>query len=191
MDKTDQELIEQYKGGERIAIEILVDRHLKAVYNFCVRMVGNEADAEDVTQESFLKAWKNISKYNAEFSFKTWILSIARNTSIDFLRKKKSINFSELDSYSEDDRKFEDSLRDSELLPDEVFERKELAKEAQDALDAVPLRMREVVLLHLAEGLTFEEIARILKEPMNTVKSRYRRALEALRGLLSRVDAPK
>ena len=192
MEKTDQELIFEYKEGNKRSLETLIDRHLKSVYNFAFRMTGSAADADDVSQESFLKAWKNINKYNPELSFRTWLLSITRNASIDFLRKRKGINFSELDQLSDgEDKKFEDTIVDSELLPDAVFERKEIETVAQRALESIPIPMKEVVLLHLAEGLTFEEIAKALKEPMNTVKSRYRRALESIRKFLTGDIAPK
>jgi len=83
MDETDQQLIESYFDGDEAALAVLVNRYLKPVYNFAFRLTGNQADAEDVSQETFLKAWKNIKKFRADENFKAWILKIARNTAYD------------------------------------------------------------------------------------------------------------
>jgi RNA polymerase sigma-70 factor (ECF subfamily) len=192
MEKTDSELIAAHLDGEREALEMLVNRYLKMVYGFAYRMTGSAADADDVTQESFFKAWKNIHKFDREKSFKTWLMSIVKNTAIDLLRKKRSIVFSELDTARDDgeQKTFEETIADTELLPEELLSRKEIAKEVQDALNKLPLNSKVVVLMHLAEDMTFEEIADALSEPMNTVKSRYRRALASLKGLLTGHHAP-
>lgn len=192
MEKTDQELIAQHLEGDATALEALVNRYIKIVYSFAYRISGNSADAEDITQESFLKAWKNINKYDNSRSFKTWLLSIARNTAIDLFRKKKPYTFTEIDSFSsaEDDANFEEKIADTELLPEEVFSRKEISNEVQEALNKIPVNAKEVVILHLNEDMTFEEIAETLGEPMNTVKSRYRRALANLKVLLEGQHAP-
>lgn len=192
MEKTDIELIDAYERGEKQAFETLMARYIKTVYNFAYRLMGNTTDAEDVTQESFFKAWRYIKKYKPEFSFKTWILSIARNTAIDLMRKRKSLNFSDLDfKTAEGDIKFEETIADTEPLPEEIASREEIGKELEAVLDKLPVNAKAIVLMHLTEGMTFEEIARVIGEPMNTVKSRYRRVLESLRDLHGNQFAPK
>lgn len=97
MTQSDEELITAYLAGNSKAFTVLVERHLNGVYSYVLRFVGDEV-AEDIVQETFIKAWNNIKKYNAGSSkFKTWLLRIARNTAIDFLRKKKHIPFSEFE----------------------------------------------------------------------------------------------
>src|ERR1700674_1494616 len=88
MDKTDEELVAYYlRGDEKAAFSDLVERHLKGVYSFALRFVGSKEEAEDIAQETFFKAWKNLKKYQQQTSkFKTWLLHIARNSAIDFLR---------------------------------------------------------------------------------------------------------
>ena len=85
--------------GDESAFAELTKRHLSGVYSFVVRYVGNAEEAEDITQDTFLKAWKSLKKYDPSSSkFKTWLFRIARNTSIDFLRKKKHVPFSQFET---------------------------------------------------------------------------------------------
>ena len=179
MENNDLYIIDQCLKGDTDAFEILVNRHLKTVYNFVYHLSRNAEEANDIAQEVFVKVWKNLKKFDQGQNFKTWLFSIARNTTIDFFRKKKSISFGDMEIG--DDTSFEDSLTDSEPLPDEIFEQKELGAFLEKALRVLPLEERTVILLHDKEDLTFEEIAKVLGKPMNTVKSRYRRAIMAFR----------
>lgn len=189
MEPDDLQLIKDYQDGDQKAFETLVSRYLKIVYTFVVRMTGNNQEAQDLTQEVFIKVWKNLDRYTLQSSFKTWSLSIARNTVIDWFRKKKNINFSDLDR-QDSEVKFEDNLKDPEPLADEIFERQELAGLLATALDEISPNHRLILVLHLEDELTFEEIAKIVDKPMNTVKSQYRRSLLELRKYLSN-NAPK
>src|ERR1700761_954795 len=93
--RSDEELIAAYLSGEEAAFGELTQRHLRQVYSFALRLVGDSAAAEDISQETFLKAWKSLQKYDESSSkFKTWLLRIARNTAIDYLRKKKHVPLS-------------------------------------------------------------------------------------------------
>jgi RNA polymerase sigma-70 factor (ECF subfamily) len=183
MEESDAQLISDYQAGSQEALEILVSRYLKTVYFFIARMVGQGSEADDITQDTFVKVWKNLDKYDPKQNFKTWVLSIAKNTTYDWFRKKKALNFSDLSGEGEENI-FEDNLSDLELLPDEIFAQKELASILSGALDKIPLNQRTILVLHLEDELTFEEIAKIVDKPMNTVKSQYRRALLVLRQFL-------
>jgi len=183
MELDDSDLINDYQNGNQGAFETLVSRYLKTVYVFIFRLVGRPSESEDLTQDTFVKIWKNLDKYDKEKSFKTWVLSIAKNTTYDWFRKKKAINFSEINQQMPENN-FGDNIPDVELLPDEIFEQKELAAFLSSALDKITLDLRTILILHLEDGLTFEEIAQIVKKPMNTVKSQYRRALLILRKYL-------
>ncbi|MCX6736559.1 MAG: sigma-70 family RNA polymerase sigma factor [Candidatus Parcubacteria bacterium] len=182
MDLEDKQLIKNYLAGDKEALEILIDRYLKSVYNFVFRLCSNPQEASDITQETFIKAWKHLKKYNRKLNFKTWLFAIARNTTIDHLRKKKNIVFSDLENAEGDS--FLDSIPSQELLPDALFEKKELNKLLNKALDQLSYNYKTVVLWHLSEGMTFEEISQILKKSVNTVKSQYRRALAILKKYL-------
>ena len=183
MEHTDDELIAGYLAGNENYFEQLVARHLQSVYNFTLRFVG-AGDADDVTQEAFLKAWKSIRKFRRGQSFKTWIFTIARNTALDALRKKKHRPFSDFDR-DDGSNAIADSLADTEPLADEVFGRLTDAKVLDAALAKLSPDAREVLLLRYREELTFDEIGKVMHQPLNTVKSRHRRALAALRDILA------
>lgn len=185
MDRTDEELIAAFAdGGDEAAFSTLVERHLKTVYSFVVRFVGNEQEAEDIVQETFLKAWKNARQYRAEASkFKTWVLRIARNSAIDHLRKRKHIAFSEFEN-AEGQNVLAETVADPNELPDELFARKEEVSELQAAMERLSPEAREILLLHYTNGLTFLEIGELLGQPQNTVKSRHHRAILSLKKAL-------
>ena len=124
MQRNDQQLIADYLNGDDGAITILIDRHLKTVFNFTYRLIGKQEEAENIAQETFLKMWRNLKKYRQGENFKTWLFTIARNTAIDWLRKKKSIAFSNFEN-EKDENAFAESLTDPEPLPDEIFARAE------------------------------------------------------------------
>jgi RNA polymerase sigma-70 factor, ECF subfamily len=159
-------------------LENIIEQHLKSVFNYVYKIVRNRGETEDITQDVFIKVWKNFDKFDAVKNFKTWLFAIARNTTIDHLRKDKDILF------SEKAENFEESITDIEPLPDEIFVKKELGKELEIALSKIRPDFREIILLHYTEDMTFEEISEVVEKPLNTVKSQHRRALATLRKFL-------
>ncbi len=184
----DEELVSHYLEGDNSAFEEIVNRYLKPVYNFTYRFCGNEKDSEEIVQESFLKLWKNIKKFRKNDKFKTWFYTIARNTAIDWMRKKKSIVFSKFEN-EKGENFFEDSLTDTEDIASEIFEKNELKKDVGKLIGALPFKYREIILLYYQEELSLVEISEVLKKPLNTVKSLHRRALILLRKEIN--NAPK
>lgn len=189
MDERDEDLIAAYIAGDEDAFATLTARHIKGVYSFAYRLIGDTHAAEDVTQETFVKIWKSLKSYNQGTSkFKTWMLHIARNTAIDFLRKRKHVPLSQFDD-EEGHNSITDTSADEEKLPDELFAEGEDIQMLAEATSKLPTKQQEVLILHYTNGLTFEEISEVLREPHNTVKSRHHRALLALRKLIPK-DAP-
>lgn len=182
MEPDDKKLIEDYLEGDREALAELIQHNLKLVYRFVFRMVGDPQDAEEITQDTFVKLWRNIKKFNPEQNFRTWLLSIAHNTAIDLLRKRKSFVFSDFDT--EEGLGIEETIADSAPLPVEILIQAEEKKLLDGALAQLSVVHREVLALHYVEQLTFNEIRVILNKPLNTVKSHHRRALAALRKIL-------
>ncbi len=180
---TDEQLARQYADGSDQALEILIQRYLSPVYGFVLRAIGDAPQAEDLTQEIFLKAWRGIKKYDADKSFKIWIFTIARRTLIDYFRKKKIATVSATDGEDGGEDIFE-SVASGELSALDRLEKLELEKELGEQLLKLPSEDRVLLLLYYGEKITFAEIADMNREPLDTVKSRHRRALIKLRKLM-------
>jgi len=173
IEKNDKKLIIRYLGGDEESLELLIARYLKPIYSFAYKYTGNQQDAEDITQTTFIKAWKHLKRFDRKKSFKTWIFSIAKNTCIDWMRKKKSIYFSDTET-----------LISQASLPDDLSERASITQILQSAAEKLLPKYRLVLSFYYNENLNFREIAERLGEPLNTVKSRHRRALIKLKTLL-------
>jgi len=181
---SDQELVKAARGGEAAAFDVLVRRHAGCVYRFAFRLVRDAPTAEDIAQETFLKIWRNLKRFDVQKPFKAWMFRIARNTAFDWLKKKRAYAFSELEE--DGDALGLDDVADEAPLPDESVLSQELRDELASALDRLSPRAKSVVMLHDLEELTFQEIAEACEEPLNTVKSRYRRALGELRKIVEK-----
>ena len=180
----DEKLVEQYiKDNNEHALETLVKRYLPIIYGFIRNYTGNRDNAADITQEVFVKVWKNIKKFDSSKSFKTWIFTIAKHTAIDWLKKKNALPFSMLDD-ADAEKSFADSLTDKSPSILEKLSLKESSRELKMAIEQLPFGYSSVINLHINQEFSFREIAMILKEPLNTVKSRYRRGLIFLKKLM-------
>lgn len=187
MHRTEAQLVHDHLDGDEKAFEILVRRWIRPVYNFVRTMIRDTREAEDITQEVFVKVWKNLKRYREGESFKAWLFSVARNTVIDHLRKKKDLSFSDLGKDG-DETSIENTFADTGPLPDEVFANAEDAAKLKEAVAGLSAMHKEVLFLYYTEGMTFAEIGSALDAPLHTVKSRHRRALEVLRRRLKGED---
>ncbi len=181
---SDSQLVSQYLKGDKKALEVLIARYLKPVYGFIYTLTGETSEAEDLTQEVFIKMWKHLKSFKPDHNFKTWLFTIAKNTAIDYLRKKKAIPFSQFEN-EEGENLLMETLADNSPLPDKIFEQADLANLLNTAIDKLPARYKQILFLYFNEHFTFQEIAEIMNESINTVKSRQRRALISLKKLLT------
>jgi len=180
---TDEQLVSRYLSGDQNALEILIKRYLSQIYGFVLTYAKSEDVAEDITQDTFVKVWKKIKKFDADKKFKSWIFTIARNTALDHLKKKQAVSFSALDAvYGENHS--QNAFADTALRPDELFELYESDNWFEAAIAKLSDKYRRVVIMR-HNDLTFREIAQELREPLHTVKSRYRRALLILKKSLT------
>jgi len=178
-EKTDKELIDSYKDGNEDTFKELIERYSPSVFNLTARIVGKEY-ASDIVQDIFIKVWKNLKKFDVEkSSFKTWIFIISKNTCYDFLKKKKSISFSNI--ITEDYIDFSETIEDENLLPDEEIQKLQDSVLLNKLLDELSINYKTVLTLHYQEEMTFEEIGKILDKPLNTIKSWHYRAILELR----------
>jgi RNA polymerase sigma-70 factor (ECF subfamily) len=185
MNRSDQQLVSDYLSGDEKSLEVLFGRYLKPIYSFIYRYVGDRQDAEDVTQEVFVKAWRNLKKFDQQKSFKTWIFSIAKNTVIDFLKKKKATTFSDFENEEgEKENMITETLVDPSPLPQELLEKADVAQMINTAMEKLSPKYRMVLFLRYNDHFTFREIAEIFGESLNTIKSRHQRAILILRKML-------
>ncbi len=181
---SDEQLVARYlhKNNE-LALEELVKRYLPLIYGFVKKYTGNQDNASDITQEVFVKVWKNLRSFDQAKSFRTWIFTIAKRTAIDELRKNNALPFSFLAQENED---FAESISDNtpSILNQLLF--KETSRELSFAMSQLPANYSSIIKLHLEGQMHFKEIAESLKKPLNTVKSQYRRGLVILNRILSK-----
>lgn len=180
MGYSDEQIIKNYLKGDEKSLENLIKKYLKHIYNFIYRNIGNVADAEDITQEVFLKVWKNIRKFDQTKKFKPWLFQIAKNTLIDFFRKKKEISFSRFENNKGQNILLETLAGPSQLLSENIDSRQYL----ENMIDKLSPKNRAVFSYKFQDGLTFAKISEYLGESINTVKSRYRRALIKLKKII-------
>lgn len=184
MNRSDEQLVADYLRGDEKSLELLVERYLKVIYSFVYRYVGNGQDANDITQNVFMKAWRNLKKFDQQKSFKTWIFAIAKNTAFDHLKKKKAIPFSEFEN-EEGENMITETLADPSPLPNELLERAGMRQMLTSAMETLAPKYRMVLFLRYNDHFNFREIAESLGEPENTIRSRHRRGLIMLKKLLS------
>lgn len=184
----DTALVQRAQANDRAAFNEIVLRYKAKVYNYIYRMVHNPMDAEDLTQETFVRAYMSIHSFQSRASLNTWLFRIATNLCIDYSRKNKKTAGLTLSLSQEDEEDGEDKQReipDLALDPQRLLLNKELGIRLEEALSTLPDKMRTVILLYDIEGLPYEEIAGIVGCPLGTVKSRLFHARTALRERLA------
>ncbi len=183
---TDEELVAEYLKGDEKSLELLIQRYLTRVFQFANRYLQNKDEAEDISQEVFVKVWKNVHKFKANFKFKTWLYTITKNACLDWLKKKnRPVAFSALDD-EENNWGFVDSLADRTQSVLETIKKNEGAQALNFALEELSPIYRNTVNLRYQENLKFREIAEVLHQSVDTIKTRHRRAIKSLRKIWQR-----
>jgi len=174
---TDAQLVERTLAGFEDGFRTLVNRHQRSVYNLLVRMLRNPAVAEELAQDSFLKAFSHLRTFDPRFKFSNWLLRIAHNTAIDAIRRRGP------QELSMDEPGQRDQVRLDQTLVDPAsdhalrrLERRDLGRVLGAALDNLRPEYRQAVVLRYQEDLSYEEIAEITGIPLGTVKSNLHRA---------------
>lgn len=169
--------IEKAKEGDQIAFTFLLDFYWNEVYNFMLKRTENEADAEDITIETFSKAFDKIGTYSSEFQFNTWLIAIAKNVHIDLLRKKKSHLFITI---SENQELQTQNIADtSPSAEDELITEQNVSQLLRFIKELKP-HYQEVIQLRYFQELSYQEIATKINEPISNVKIKLLRAKKLL-----------
>lgn len=179
------ELVERVRKGDSAAFEKLVLANQTRVYNLALRMVGNEEDALDMSQEAFLKAYNFIDSFRGDSRFSVWLYRLTTNVCLDFLRFSARRKHESLTLADEDEESRELEISDDRFSPETQAERNELRQAVYRGLLALPEEYRTILLLREIEGLSYEEIGGVLSLEAGTVKSRIFRARKKLCLLLA------
>jgi RNA polymerase sigma-70 factor (ECF subfamily) len=180
----EEALLERAAQGDLAAFNLLVEHYQTTVYNLCLRMLSAPQSAEDATQEAFISAYRYLSSFRGG-SFRSWLYRIATNACYDELRRWKVRRASSLDAEGEEDGAHAEAVS-GEPTPDQVAEQTELRDAIQSALSALPADQRAAIVLCDIQGLEYDEIARVMRCSLGTVKSRISRARMKLRAALIR-----
>lgn len=176
-------LLARAKKGEIAAFESLMTAYENRIYSLALRSTGSEQDAADITQEVFLRAWKNLDSFRGDSSLSTWLYRVTSNLCVDFARKKAAEGM--LTSIDDEESPAADLADSSRMAqPEAAAENSELREELQFALAQLSEEHRRVVLLRDVAGMTYTDIARTLGLEEGTVKSRLARARASLRKIL-------
>jgi RNA polymerase sigma-70 factor, ECF subfamily len=180
-ERSDERLMLAYQKGETRAFEVLLTRHEKGVYRFAVRMLGDRTQAEEVTQESFLRVIQSVSRYKASASFRNYLYRIARNLCVDLLRRRPR----EIRPAGTGHDEATEGIPDRNPGPENHVGAEQLRSAIRRALASLPQDQREAFLLKEVRDMKLQDVASITGANLNTVKSRLRYALIRLREHLS------
>jgi RNA polymerase sigma-70 factor (ECF subfamily) len=187
-DPPDPILVQRSQQGDLAAFDRLVTRHRSRVYGQILGMVRNEADAWDLSQDTFFKAWKALPQFEGQAAFSTWIYRIAHNTTLDWLRSRKIEGNSEFNEAVESHvAAGATTTPHSEGRPDDRLAQSELGHRIHEALGQLSPEHRSAILLREVEGRSYEEIAEMVGCTLGTVMSRLFYARKKLQSLLADV----
>jgi RNA polymerase sigma-70 factor (ECF subfamily) len=186
-ENEDADLVRRCLSGDQRACRDLVRRYERPVYSVLMRVVRRSEDAEDLVQETFVKVFRALERYDPERSFAAWIFTIASRLAIDHLRRRRvqTVSLNITDAGSGEERTMD--VEDTGLKPDEITSNAEEEVQANELIDSLPEHYRIVVLLRHQQDLSYEEISEALNLPLGTVKARIHRARALLK---DRIQGP-
>jgi RNA polymerase sigma-70 factor (ECF subfamily) len=185
-------LVRRCIAGDAVAWEEIVQRYNRRIYNICYRFAGSADDAQDLTQEVFIKMYRTLSSYDVERgAFMTWLTTMTRNLLVDHFRKTKQDRVTDsmdaAPSEHEDSMPISEHIEDKGLPPDARVQSRETGQVVHEALQKLSPELREAVILRDLQDMDYREIATVLKVPEGTVKSRINRGRAELARLLQRI----
>lgn len=180
----DERLVEWSRGGDMEAFEELVFRHRDKIYARALMMLRNEDEAQDLSQEAWVKGWQRLHQFQGESSFATWMTRIVINLCLDQIRRQKKAKVESFEQIEEDQGGVERQLPVETINPTEGLEKDELRKRIDEAMTKLTEAHRTVLVLHEFEGLEYKEIAKRIGISIGTVMSRLFYARRRLASLL-------
>ena len=179
-DESDQQLVERVQAGDKAAFDVLVRKYQHRVLKLVSRFVSDAAEAEDVAQEAFIKAYRALASFRGDSAFYTWLYRIAINTAKNALvsNRRRPVDF-DLDLQDPDQYDRHARLKEGDT-PEGVLLTEEIRTVVERAMEQLPEDLRTAIVLRELEGLSYEEIAEAMDCPVGTVRSRIFRAREAI-----------
>ncbi|MCE1244397.1 RNA polymerase sigma factor RpoE [Oryzomicrobium sp.] len=179
--EVDQVLVERAQAGDKHAFELLVAKYQRKLARLLSRFIRDPAEVEDVTQEAFIKAYRALPAFRGDSAFYTWLYRIGINTAKNYLvaQGRRAPTSTEFDSEEAETFEDGDQLRDINT-PDALLLSKQIGETVNSAMEALPEELRTAIVLREIEGLSYEDIAKIMECPIGTVRSRIFRAREAV-----------
>jgi len=176
----DRALVMRAKQGELEAFEQLVEKYKRKAYFIALSFVGSQEDALDISQDSFVKAFRSLKRFKEEFSFFPWFYTIIKHNCLNHLRRVRRRDETSLDELQESGFQ----ILDSKEPPDEAADRTELHEKVRNAIGLLSVEHREIIMLRHFQGMSYKEIAAALECPQGTVMSRLHAARQSLKLLL-------
>lgn len=179
-NETDKQLVRRVQAGEKAAFDLLVLKYQSRIVTLVSRFVRNQSDAQDVTQEAFIKAYRALPNFRGDSAFYTWLYRIAVNTAKNHLAvQARRSSDSQLDYEEIEQIEGSDALKE-QATPEHLLLRDEIQETVISAIESLPSDLRMAITLRELEGLSYEEIAGVMECPIGTVRSRIFRAREAV-----------
>jgi len=180
-ERTDEQLLDDYRHGDKSAFGQLVGRYQRELYHFLVRFLGNRAAAEDVFQESFLQVHQSAEQFDPSLRFRPWLFTIAANKARDLIRSQGRRPTSPLQATispgDDESGEFIDLMQSAADLPGDAMEKRELQQLVHNTVSGMPEHLREILLLSYFHQFPYKQISDILEIPLGTVKSRLHAAV--------------
>ena len=178
--KVDQQLVERVQAGDKKAFDLLVQKYQFKLVKMISRYVTDPSEAQDVAQETFIKAYRALPNFRGESSFYTWIYRIGANTAKNYLvAQGRRPPGSDVDAQDAEQYAVDSLLRETDT-PEGLAQREEIERTVFEAIEALPDDLRTAITLRELDGLSYEEIAQAMECPVGTVRSRIFRAREAI-----------
>jgi RNA polymerase sigma-70 factor, ECF subfamily len=179
--RTDEQLLDDYRQGDKPAFASLVSRYQRELYHFLVRFLGNRASAEDVFQETFLQVHQSAEQFDPQRRFRPWLFTIAANKARDLIRSQARRPTNPLQATiapgDNESGEFIDLMQSAAEVPGEPMEKQELQQQVQQTVSTMPEHLREILLLSYFHQFPYKQISEILDIPLGTVKSRLHAAV--------------
>ena len=177
----DQQLVERAQGGDKRAFELLVEKYQRKLARLLSRLIRDPGEVEDVTQEAFIKAYRALPSFRGDSAFYTWLYRIGINTAKNYLvaAGRRAPTSTQVEAEEAEEHQGGELLRDINT-PESLLLSKEIADTVNAAIEALPEELRSAIQLRELEGMSYEEIAKLMECPIGTVRSRIFRAREAI-----------